>query len=77
MHETEARLLTDRIGEVAAIADVLRPYGVRTHLSVSFAAPVVLGGLPTADPLDEAVRGWWAEATGAVYAAIPTSAGTW
>ncbi|MEU6177248.1 alpha-glucuronidase [Streptomyces coeruleorubidus] len=75
VHETEAHLLTDRIGEVAAIADVLRPYGVRTHLSVSFAAPVVLGGLPTADPLDEAVRGWWATATRRVYAAIPDFGG--
>ncbi|WP_309062317.1 alpha-glucuronidase [Streptomyces sp.] len=70
VHETEARLLTDRIGEVAAIADVLRPYGIRTHLSVTFAAPMVLGGLPTADPLDGAVRDWWAEATGRVYEAI-------
>ncbi|GAA2279380.1 xylan alpha-(1-_2)-glucuronosidase [Streptomyces atrovirens] len=70
VHATEARLLTDRIGEVAAIADVLRPYGIRTHLSVTFAAPMVLGGLPTADPLDEAVRGWWAEATRRVYEQI-------
>ncbi|MDT0401723.1 MULTISPECIES: alpha-glucuronidase [Streptomyces] len=70
VHATEARLLTDRIGEVAAIADVLRPYGIRTHLSVTFAAPMVLGGLPTADPLDEAVRGWWAEATRRVYEEI-------
>ena len=51
VHATEARLLTDRLGDVAEIADVLRPYGIRVHLSVSFAAPVVLGGLPTADPL--------------------------
>ena len=70
VHETEARLLTDRIGDVAAIADVLRPYGIRTHLSVTFAAPVVLGGPPTADPLDGAVRDWWARATDAVYGAI-------
>ncbi|MFI2506340.1 alpha-glucuronidase [Streptomyces sp. NPDC018972] len=70
VHATEARLLTDRIGEVTAIADVLRPYGIRTHLSVTFAAPMVLGGLPTADPLDEAVRGWWAEATRRVYEEI-------
>ncbi|BFO16416.1 hypothetical protein SHKM778_28040 [Streptomyces sp. KM77-8] len=70
VHDTEARLLTDRIGEVAAIADVLRPYGIRTHLSVTFAAPAVLGGLPTADPLDESVRAWWARATRAVYEAI-------
>ncbi|MFI1958169.1 alpha-glucuronidase [Streptomyces althioticus] len=70
VHATEARLLTDRIGDVAAIADVLRPYGIRTHLSVTFAAPKVLGGLPTADPLDEAVRAWWAEATRRVYEEI-------
>ena len=47
------------------IADAFRPYGIRLHLSVSFAAPVVLGGLPTADPLDEAVRAWWAAAAAA------------
>ncbi|WP_329538260.1 alpha-glucuronidase (plasmid) [Streptomyces sp. NBC_01450] len=75
VHETEAHLLTDRIGEVAAIADALRPYGIRTHLSVSFAAPVVLGGLPTADPLHESVPDWWARTTGRVYAAIPDFGG--
>ncbi|MBD0423731.1 alpha-glucuronidase [Streptomyces sp. TRM S81-3] len=75
VHATEAHLLTDRIGEVAGIADALRPYGVRTHLSVSFAAPVVLGGLPTADPLDERVRAWWAAATARVYEAIPDFGG--
>ncbi|MFF7039954.1 alpha-glucuronidase [Streptomyces massasporeus] len=75
VHATEARLLTDRIGEVAEIAGALRPYGVRTHLSVSFAAPITLGGLPTADPLDESVRYWWAEATRRVYEAIPDFGG--
>ncbi|MEU6886306.1 alpha-glucuronidase [Streptomyces viridosporus] len=70
VHETEAHLLTDRIGEVAAIADALRPYGIRTHLSVTFAAPMVLGSLPTADPLDAAVRAWWRRATARVYEAI-------
>ncbi|WP_133886356.1 alpha-glucuronidase [Streptomyces sp. BK208] len=75
VHATEAHLLTDRIGEVAAIADALRPYGVRTHLSVTFAAPVVLGALPTADPLDERVRHWWAGATARVYEAVPDFGG--
>ncbi|MER5978905.1 alpha-glucuronidase [Streptomyces sp. NPDC001857] len=70
VHDTEARLLTDRIGEVAEIAEELRPYGIRTHLSVTFAAPIVLGGLPTADPLDAAVRDWWERAVREVYAAI-------
>ncbi|MFI2630571.1 alpha-glucuronidase [Streptomyces collinus] len=75
VHAAEARLLTARIGEVADIAAALRPYGIRTHLSVSFAAPVTLGGLPTADPLDGAVRDWWAGATRRVYEAIPDFGG--
>jgi alpha-glucuronidase len=75
VHETEAHLLTDRVGEVARIADALRPYGIRTHLSVNFASPVLLGGQPSADPLDEAVREWWAEAARGVYAAVPDFGG--
>ncbi len=75
VHATETRLLTDRLGDVAALADVFRPYGIRVHLSVNFAAPVVLGALPTADPLDERVGAWWAEATAGVYEAIPDFGG--
>ncbi|MCD7442974.1 alpha-glucuronidase [Streptomyces lincolnensis] len=75
VHATEARLLTDRIGEVAEIAGAFRPYGIRTHLSVTFAAPIVLGGLASADPLDAEVRAWWARAVAGVYAAIPDFGG--
>ncbi|GHE85922.1 xylan alpha-1,2-glucuronidase [Streptomyces werraensis] len=75
VHATEARLLTDRIGDVAAIAGALRPYGIGTHLSVSFAAPMLLGGPDTADPLDPAVRDWWAAATARVYEAVPDFGG--
>jgi alpha-glucuronidase len=75
VHTTEAHLLTDRLGDVAAIAEMLRPYGIRVHLSVNFAAPVALGGLPTADPLDENVRAWWASTTRDVYQAIPDFGG--
>jgi alpha-glucuronidase len=75
VHATEAHLLTDRLGDVAALADVLRPYGIRVHLSVDFASPVALGGLPSADPLDDSVRAWWAEATRRVYETIPDFGG--
>ena len=75
VHATEARLLTDRLGDVAAIAEALRPYGIRAHLSVNFAAPITLGGLPTADPLDARVRSWWAETTARVYESIPDFGG--
>ncbi|WP_436535742.1 alpha-glucuronidase [Actinoplanes sp. HUAS TT8] len=74
VHATEARLLTDRLGEVAELAGVFRRYGIRTHLSVSFAAPV-LHGLDTADPLDVRVRRWWEHATAAVYQDIPDFGG--
>ncbi|RKN39594.1 alpha-glucuronidase [Micromonospora endolithica] len=75
VHATEARLLTDRLGDVAEIADVLRPYGVRVHLSVTFAAPVVVGGLATADPRERRVRDWWARTTRQVYQRIPDFGG--
>jgi alpha-glucuronidase len=75
VHATEARLLTDRLGEITELAEVFRRYAIRVHLSVTFAAPVVLGGLPTADPHDERVRDWWRHATAAVYAAIPDFGG--
>jgi alpha-glucuronidase len=75
VHATEARLLTDGLDDVAAIADRLRPYGIRVHLSVSFAAPVILGGRSTADPLDDGVRAWWAETTARAYQTIPDLGG--
>jgi alpha-glucuronidase len=74
VHATEARLLTDRLGEVAELAAVFRRYGIRVHLSVSFAAPA-RHGLPTADPLDDRVREWWERTTAAVHAAIPDFGG--
>jgi alpha-glucuronidase len=75
VHATEARLLTDRLGDVAAIAHELRPYGIRVHLSVNFASPVALGGLPSADPSDDGVRAWWAATTRQVYGTIPDFGG--
>ncbi|WP_309135129.1 alpha-glucuronidase [Cellulomonas sp.] len=75
VHRTEARLLTDGLPDVARLADVFRPHGVRTYLSVSFAAPMTLGGLPTSDPLDADVQRWWAEAADRVWAAVPDFGG--
>jgi alpha-glucuronidase len=75
VHATEARLLTDRLDDVAELAAAFRPYGIRVHLSVTFAAPVLLGGLPTADPLDPRVRAWWRRTTATVYAAVPDFGG--
>jgi len=48
-------LATGNMQKVAALAGVWRPYGVRMYLSANFAAPVRVGGLATADPLDKGV----------------------
>lgn len=75
VHAVEALLLTERLSDVAALADELRPYGIRVHLSVDFASPVSIGGLVHADPLDPAVRRWWAQTTAQVYERIPDFGG--
>ncbi|WP_374759031.1 alpha-glucuronidase family glycosyl hydrolase [Dyadobacter chenwenxiniae] len=63
------------IEKVAAIANVLRKYGIKTYLSVYFAAPKTLGGLPTSDPLDPQVRAWWKEKVAQIYKEIPDFGG--
>lgn len=71
-----ARYLTpEYVGKVAAVAAVLRPYGQRVYLSVFWAAPKVLGGLPTADPLDARVQQWWAATCDEIYRQIPDFGG--
>ena len=71
-----ARYLTaEYIGKVAAVAGVLRPYGQRVYLSVFWAAPKVIGGLSSADPLDPQVKQWWAAKSDELYKAIPDFGG--
>jgi alpha-glucuronidase len=49
------------LSKVKAIAEVLRPYGLKTYLSVNFSSPMRIGGLKTADPLNPEVKQWWIE----------------
>jgi alpha-glucuronidase len=61
--------------KTAAIADAFRPYGVRVYLSARFSAPIELGGLKTADPLDPEVRAWWRSKADEIYRLIPDFGG--
>jgi alpha-glucuronidase len=63
------------IAKAAALADVFRPYGIKVYLSARFSAPIELGGLKTADPLDPAVKAWWAAKADEIYSAIPDFGG--
>ncbi len=69
------QLDADHLRKAAAIAAVLRPYGVRVFLSVNVASPQLLGGLPTADPADPAVAAWWKAKADEVYGLIPDFGG--
>ncbi|MDC7684114.1 alpha-glucuronidase family glycosyl hydrolase [Asticcacaulis sp. BYS171W] len=68
-------LTSPYIVKAAALADTFRPYGIRVYLSVRFSAPIELGGLKTADPLDPAVRAWWKAKADEIYAQIPDFGG--
>ncbi|HEX6636610.1 MAG TPA: alpha-glucuronidase family glycosyl hydrolase, partial [Steroidobacteraceae bacterium] len=63
------------IEKVKALSSVMRPYGIRVYLTARFSAPIELGGLKTADPLDPAVRAWWKAKADEIYAAIPDFGG--
>ena len=68
-------LTTEYVRKVAAIAAVFRPYGIRVYLTARFSAPIEIGGLKTADPLDPDVRAWWKAKADEIYAAIPDFGG--
>jgi alpha-glucuronidase len=68
-------LSPDYLSRVKAIAEILRPYGVKTYLSVKFSSPSMLGGLKTSDPLDPAVISWWRSKVKEIYNTIPDFGG--
>ena len=61
--------------KVAALANVFRPYGIKVYLSARFNAPMELGKLPTADPLDPRVRAWWKGKSDEIYRYVPDFGG--
>lgn len=72
----DPRILTgEYLKKVAALADIFRPYGIKVFLSANFASPKILGGLPTADPLDKSVERWWKNKADEIYRIIPDFGG--
>jgi len=63
------------IAKAAAVADVLRPYGIRVYLSVRWSTPLELRETRSADPLDPEVAAWWRRKTDEIYRAIPDFGG--
>jgi alpha-glucuronidase len=61
--------------QLARVADVFRPWGVRLSISVDLSSPKVIGGLDTFDPADARVAEWWRKKFDELYALVPDFAG--
>lgn len=71
-----ALVLTDTyLQKVKALADVFRPYGIKVFLTARFSAPIEIGGLKTADPVNDSVKTWWKEKVAEIYKVIPDFGG--
>lgn len=68
-------LTQEYLVKVKALADVFRPYGIKVYLTPKFSAPVELGGLKTADPLNKEVINWWKNKCREIYSLIPDFGG--
>jgi len=76
VHEKETFFLVrPLLNEVEHLAKILRKYAIKLYLSVNYASPIEIGGLDTADPLDENVQRFWQDITHSVYEAIPDFGG--
>jgi alpha-glucuronidase len=63
------------LAKSAALANVFRPYGIRVFLTARFSAPIEIGGMKTADPLNPAVKAWWRAKVDEIYRYIPDFGG--
>lgn len=71
-----ALILTPQyLEKVAALANVFRTYGIKVYLTARFSAPVEIGGLKTADPLDTDVKNWWKQKVDEIYKYVPDFGG--
>lgn len=61
--------------KVKALADVFRSYGIKVFLTARFSAPIEIGRLSTADPLNDSVQHWWKEKAKDIYSLIPDFGG--
>ena len=61
--------------KIKALADIFRPYGIKIYLTARFSTPREIGGLETADPLNENVIAWWNLKIAEIYSIIPDFGG--
>ncbi|MCR5178373.1 MAG: alpha-glucuronidase [Lachnospiraceae bacterium] len=69
-------LISDRYyDDLRKMAEIFASYGIKLFLSLNYAASMDIGGLDSADPLDENVRAWWKDKMSEVFSRIPDLGG--
>lgn len=64
--------ITERYFEkLKAMSEIFAGYGIKLFLSLNFASPIEVGGLDSADPLNEEVINWWKKKLEEVFDRIP------
>jgi alpha-glucuronidase len=75
VNASQLMLTPECLERVKAISEVLRPYGIKTYLSIKFSSPTLIGGLKTDDPLNPEVIKWWKAKVEEIYKLIPDFGG--
>lgn len=69
-------MITDRYyDKLAKLGEIFAGHGIGLYLSLNYASTIEIGGMDTADPLDEGVKAWWKEKMSEVFTRIPTLKG--
>ncbi|MGQ9619888.1 MAG: alpha-glucuronidase family glycosyl hydrolase [Bacteroidales bacterium] len=68
-------LTPEYLRKVAALANIFRSYNIKVYLTARFSAPIEIGKLTTADPLNPDVINWWKEKIKEIYKYIPDFGG--
>ena len=69
-------MITDRyFAKLAELGQIFAEYGIGLYLSLNYASTIEIGGLDSADPLDEKVIAWWKDKVAECFAKIPTLKG--
>ncbi|MDG4987199.1 alpha-glucuronidase [Lactococcus lactis] len=68
-------IISPYIEKVGEIARLFATFGLKTFLAINWAAPKMIGGLKTSDPLVEKVSEWWQQTIDHIYNVIPDFGG--
>lgn len=76
VRQEATQLITPRYEkQLQKMVKVFAEYGIELYLSLNFAAPMELGGIPVSDPVNPDVIAWWEDTMKRVFNAIPELGG--